>query len=209
MLKEIKAAEDTSLAFRHACGSGICGSCTVRVDGRPVIACTYKPNAEAITVEPLEGVGVLRDLIIDETVFEQKQRLAKTYLTPKEGTPPPTQNNREQFSLQAGCIECGSCYSACPVIKVTPEFIGPFILTKSWRYVADSREGDETGKIDAVQPHGVWDCILCGDCVPVCPQGISPKMDITFLQMRSTAHGHMNPNFGSFGGFGDFTPAFG
>jgi len=216
MLKTIKKTEDSSLGFRHACGSGICGSCAVRVDGRPVIACTYKPTGDAITVEPLEGVAVLRDLMIDEAVFEQKQRLAKAYLSPRETTLSPTQSDLEQFARQSTCIECASCYSACPVIKVTPDFMGPFILTKSWRYVTDSREGNEKEKIDAIQPNGVWDCILCGDCVPVCPQGINPKMDITFLQTRSSAHGHMNPNMGGFGGgfgggydsFGGFTPSF-
>ena len=215
MLKTLKTTHDATLSFRHACGSGICGSCSVRADGRPVLACTHKPEGDTVTVEPIEGVEVLRDLITDETVFERKQRSIGAHLRPKE-SPVATQENLEQFERQSSCIECASCYSACPVIKVNPDFIGPFLLTKSWRYIADAREGDERGKIDAVQPSGVWDCILCGDCVPVCPQGINPKMDITFLQTKSSAHGHMNPNMGGFGSgfgggfdtFGDFTPSF-
>lgn len=212
LLKSVKATQDASLSFRHACGGGICGSCSVKADGRPVLACTYKPEGESVVVEPLEGVEVLRDLITDETVFERKQHQIRARLTPNETAVPAAQSDLEQFERQSSCIECASCYSACPVIKVNPEFIGPFLLTKSWRYVADSREGDEKDKIDAVQSHGVWDCILCGDCVPVCPQGINPKMDITFLQTKSSAHGHMNPNMGGFGGgfgsFDDFTPGF-
>lgn len=214
ILNRIKKDLDPTLTFRHACGSGICGSCSVRADGRPVLACTHKPEGENVTVEPLEGVDVLRDLITDETVFDKKQRLIAARLSQKPD-PTTTPEDVKQIERQSSCIECASCYSACPVIKTDPEFIGPFLLTKSWRYVADSREGDEKGKIDAVQAHGVWDCILCGDCVPVCPQGINPKMDITFLQTKSSAHGHMNPNMGGFGGFGNgfggfggFTPDF-
>lgn len=211
-LKQIKETQDPTLAFRHACGSGICGSCGVRADGSPVLACTHKPANDRVTVEPLEGVDVLRDLITDESAFDHKQRRMQSRLIHRSEPQAPTQSDLEQFERQSSCIECASCYSACPVIKVNPEFPGPFLLTKSWRYIADSREGDEKGKIDAIQPNGVWDCILCGDCVPVCPQGINPKMDITFLQTRSTAQGHMNPNMGgfggSFGGFGDFTPTF-
>ena len=216
MLKSIKSTQDATLSFRHACGSGICGSCSVRANGRPVLACAYKPEGDSVTVEPIEGTLVLRDLITDETVFEEKQRQTAARLTPNQTPITATQSDLEQFERQSSCIECASCYSACPVTKVNPDFIGPFLLTKSWRYIADSREGDEKAKIDALQANGVWDCILCGDCVPVCPQGINPKMDITFLQTKSSAHGHMNPNIGGFGGgfgggfdsFGDFTPSF-
>ncbi len=216
MLKNIKATKDATLSFRHACGSGICGSCSVRADGRPVLACTYKPEGDTVVVQPLEGVEVLRDLITDEHVFERKQRRTAARLTPTKSPVAATQADLEQFERQSSCIECASCYSACPVIKVNPEFIGPFLLTKSWRYVTDSREADDKGKIDALQQDGVWDCILCGDCVPVCPQGINPKMDITFLQTKSSALGHVNPNMGDFGGgfgggfgpFDDFTPNF-
>jgi len=98
------------------------------------------------------------------------------------------------------------------VTKVNPDFLGPFILTKTWRYISDSREADEKGKIEAVQTNGVWDCILCGECALVCPQGINSKMDISFLQTKSSLFGYANPNFGSFttgfGSFSDFSPGF-
>lgn len=207
MLKEIKTTQDPSLSFRHACGSGICGSCSVRMDGKPVLACTCKPAGNAVLVEPLEGVPVLKDLIVDESTFIQKHQRAKNSLSPKDTMQKPTPQELEKFELQSSCIECAGCYSACPVIKVNPDFLGPFILTKSWRYIADSREEDADGKIEALQQNGVWDCILCGDCATVCPQGINSKMDITFLQTKSSALGHMNPNIGSFGG--GFSGGFG
>ena len=121
----------------------------------------------------------------------------------------------EVNEVQSDCILCGSCFSACPVYAVNSEFLGPFALTRSWRYVSDIREQDTQEKIESVQSNGIWDCTLCNECVPVCPQGIAPKQDIAMLRGKSGTMGFMDPNFGggmsfqgSPGGF-DGTPDFG
>lgn len=214
-LKSIKEEQDPSLTFRHGCNAGICGSCAVRVDGRPALACTCRP-ADGATVEPLDKVPVLRDLAVDETVFKTKGKKLENALhgEGKETLPP---EGLAAIAKQSECIECASCYSVCPSIVTHPDFAGPFLLTKAWRYVADPREEEGPAKIEAMQKDGVWDCILCGDCIPVCPQGIAPKNDISFLQARSMAQGFANPNppqfgggfSGGFGGFQDFNaPSF-
>ena len=82
-----------------------------------------------------------------------------------------------------------TCYSACPVYAVNPAFEGPFALTRSWRYVSDARAGDVRAKLEAVQQNGIWDCTLCNECVPVCPQGIAPKQDINMLRSKSGMEG--------------------
>ena len=215
MLKEIKSQDDSSLTFRHSCGSGICGSCSVRIDGRPVLACRHKPVGDTIIVEPLQSFEVLRDLVVDETPLVDKQRRARAALSPKE-TLSPSADNRAGYARQATCIECASCYSACPVMVTDPEFIGPYVLTKNLRYLLDEREAAEADKLAAIQTKGVWDCILCGDCAMACPMGINSKMDISILQSKSMAAGHTNPNAHSFGGgfgggfgsFDGFTPSF-
>jgi len=102
---------------------------------------------------------------------------------------------------------CGACFSACPVYATNEEFIGPFALTRSWRYVSDVREQDIQEKIESIQTNGIWDCTLCSECVPVCPQGIAPKQDIAMLRAKSGIMGFMDPNFG--GGMSFGTPSFG
>ena len=87
-----------------------------------------------------------------------------------------------------------------------PDFLGPFALTRAYRYSVDKRESDVKALIDTVQNNGVWDCTLCGECTLACPKGIDPKMDITMLRGESLNHGYTDPSFAaqSFG-----TPDFG
>jgi fumarate reductase iron-sulfur subunit len=96
------------------------------------------------------------------------------------------------------------------VYAVNPDFIGPFALTRVWRYVSDPRESQSAAKMAAVQTNGIWDCTLCGECVPVCPQGIAPKQDIAMLRTKSGMLGYQDPNAAAmFGGGVDFgSPMF-
>lgn len=205
LLKELKSTQDPTLSFRHSCSSGICGACALKVNGKPILACTYKPNGENLKLEPLEGLKVIKDLVVDESAFRKKIKTSKNFLTPKNQKTLLNQDDMKKITLQASCIECASCYSICPVTKVNQEFLGPFILTKTLRYALDKRESDEKSKIDAIQSNGVWDCILCGDCATVCPQGINSKMDISILQTKSLHFGYQNPHFAQFSfGFGGF-----
>ena len=99
--------------------------------------------------------------------------------------------------VQTDCILCGSCYSACPVYAVNSDFLGPFALTRAFRYINDPREDNKKSTIDNIQTNGVWDCTLCGECTAVCPQGIDSKMDITYLRGTSVEFGYSDPNFAS------------
>jgi fumarate reductase iron-sulfur subunit len=96
------------------------------------------------------------------------------------------------------------------VYTINPDFIGPFALTRAWRYVNDAREEKCDDKIAAVQVNGIWDCTLCGECVPVCPQGIAPAQDIRMLRTKSGVMGHMDPSMANmFSGGLDFgSPTF-
>ena len=117
-----------------------------------------------------------------------------------------THKDEKQTEKQTDCILCDSCYSACPVYAVNPDFLGPFSLTRAYRYSSDKREGHAKTIIDNIQTNGVWDCTLCGECTLACPKGIDPKMDIMMLRGTSIQFGHEDPSFAqqSFG-----TPDFG
>ncbi len=208
LLSEIKTTQDATLSFASGCRSSVCGSCAMRVNGKEVLACTYKPESGDV-VEPLKNVPLIRDLVVDMEKALSFNTVAKNWAVSKEAVSAVSPEDAEINEVQSDCILCGSCYSACPVYAVNPEFIGPFALTRNWRYVSDKREEDVAGKIAAVQPNGIWDCTLCGECVPVCPQGIAPKLDIDMLRNKSNIMGYMDPKYASFGGGLDFgAPSF-
>ncbi len=207
LLSHIKIEIDSSLTFSSGCRSGVCGSCAMRVNGKEVLACAYKPQNGDL-IEPLRYAPVLRDLVVDMDQALAFNKIAKAWGLPTKkslhlhGTLYVSQKDAEVNELQSDCILCGACYSACPVYTVNSEFIGPFALTRAWRYVSDVREADIAQTILAVQTKGIYDCTLCNECVPVCPQGIAPKQDIVMLRNKSGVMGYMDPNFAaSFGGF--------
>jgi fumarate reductase iron-sulfur subunit len=209
LLTTLKTEQDNSLTFLSGCRSSICGSCSVRVNGKEVLACSYKVQ-DGDVIEPLKNMPILRDLVVDMSGAHEKNRVAKAWLSKIVGDVTLTQESEKLNELQSECILCGSCYSACPVFSVNEEFLGPFSLTRVWRYVSDVREESEREKIDTIQTNGVWDCTLCNECTLVCPQGISSKSDIEKLRSKSAMAGYSDPSFASFGGgFGfDGSPTF-
>ena len=209
VLGYIKTKLDNTLAFSSGCRSSVCGSCSMRVNEREVLACSYKVQ-DGDSVTPLNNVEVLRDLVVDMDSSYAFNAKAKAYLT--SSTTVSLDHEDEKINeIQSDCILCGSCYSACPVYAVKPDFLGPFALTRVWKYVSDKREEGVEEKISHIQTSGVWDCTLCNECTLVCPQNISSKADIEKLRMKSTQYGFMDPSFASFNsGFGSFdgSPSF-
>ena len=209
VLGYIKTKLDNTLAFSSGCRSSVCGSCSMRVNEREVLACSYKVQ-DGDSVTPLNNVEVLRDLVVDMDSSYAFNAKAKAYLT--SSTTVSLDHEDEKINeIQSDCILCGSCYSACPVYAVKPDFLGPFALTRVWKYVSDKREEGAGEKINHIQTSGVWDCTLCNECTLVCPQNISSKADIEKLRMKSTQYGFMDPSFASFSsGFGSFdgSPSF-
>ncbi len=199
MLTYIKTELDSTLTFSSGCRSSVCGSCAMRVNGVEVLACAYKPS-EGDLIEPLRNVPVLRDLVVDMDKAYAFNKVAKAWAVPTAENVHVSVKDAKLNEVQSDCIMCGSCYSACPVYAVNGEFIGPFALTRVWRYVSDVRQSDISETIAAVQTSGIYDCTLCNECVPVCPQNIAPKQDIVMLRNKSGVMGYMDPSFAS--GFG-------
>lgn len=203
-LTYIKSTQDATLTFTAGCRASVCGTCAMRVNGREELACAYKVK-EGDVVEPLQYHPVLRDLKVDKD--KAKETLNKSTAWLQSYTEASLTHKDEKFTeIQTDCILCDSCYSACPVYAVNPKFLGPFSLTRAYRYSSDKREDAAKSIIDNIQSNGVWDCTLCGECTLVCPKGIDPKMDITMLRGLSVQEGYADPTFAqqSFG-----TPDFG
>lgn len=199
VLNEIKTKIDPSLAYNSGCRSSVCGSCAVRVNGREVLACSYHVQ-DGDLIEPLKNSEVVRDLVVNMDKAYSFNIKAKAWQSTFAQNILISEEEQKLNELQSNCIMCGSCYSVCPVYAVNSEFLGPFSLTRIWRYVSDKRETNSKEKIDSIQTNGVWDCTLCNECTVVCPQGISSKADIEKLRAKSAMFGYMDPNFANFGG---------
>lgn len=203
-LQEIKHHQDATLSFRSGCRSGVCGSCAVRVNGKQQLACQCKAQ-EGDHIESLQYHAPIRDLIVDLDKAASTLHASLSWLE-EPVIKQVSKSDEKRYEIQSDCILCDSCYSACPVFAVNPDFLGPFSLTRVFRYCSDSREGEEKNKIDAIQKNGVWDCTLCGECTLACPQGIDPKSDIMNLRSKSVMHGHSDPNMAAFNSGGGFAP---
>lgn len=199
VLNHIKTKIDPTLTYSHGCRSGVCGSCAVRVNGREQLMCEYKPS-DGDSVEPIRNVRVIRDLVVDSTIVERFNTLATTW-SETSSNESVSSEAMERIETQSDCILCTSCYSACPVYAVNLDFIGPFALSRVWRYVNDPREENGDSKMATVQTNGIWDCTLCGSCVPVCPQMIAPMQDIRMLRTKSGMLGYPDPTMNFGGGF--------
>ncbi len=203
----IKESIDPTLAFGSGCRSGICGSCAVIVNGKEVLACEYKIE-DGDEVSSLDKMPLIKDLVVDHNFAQDSIKRSKSWFKEPSNTLDQMPEDEKRIEKQSDCILCSSCFSSCPVLEVDNAFLGPFALTRAYRYVSDSRVEDNKEIIDSVQNKGVWDCTLCGECTAVCPQGIDPKNDILMLRSKSIQAGYSDPNFAN-GGFGGYDDMFG
>ncbi|NLZ29701.1 MAG: succinate dehydrogenase/fumarate reductase iron-sulfur subunit [Methanomicrobiales archaeon] len=155
---------DPTLTYRHCCGSGQCGSCAVRVDGTPVLACMEEAR-DGMTVEPLD-LPVLKDLMVDMSPVIAK--IAR--ICPAPDAELPAREEIETIKPLRDCIECLCCVSACPALQVT-EFAGPTVFRQEMRLTLDPR--DSVDRIDDAIEKGLFYCTTCRRCLEVCPKEIN------------------------------------
>ena len=197
---QVRGDQDGSLAIRCSCQAAICGSCGVKINGRSRLACnTLIGDAAAaakngaIVVEPMGNMPVLKDLIVDmDAVHWKKVQRVVPWLLP-DGPPPDREyivpaEAMIDITQSMACIHCGACVSACLSLEVDPEFIGPAALAKAYRFVGDPRDGQTEARLRdlAQDPHGIYDCTHCFQCVEVCPKDVAPMDQIMRLRRRAT-----------------------
>ena len=172
---------DTNLQFKYNCKSGVCGSCSVRVNNQETLSCEYKVQ---------DGDKI--EALLHQTKVQNRLKKVQSWLHVKS-LKPMGEANEQKIQRQSDCILCSSCFSACPVLHVKPDFLGPYAITRAWRYMADIREEDKQGFIERIQEEGIWDCTLCGECTLACPVGIDSKADILHLRTKSMQAGKFGP----------------
>jgi succinate dehydrogenase / fumarate reductase iron-sulfur subunit len=202
---------DGTLAIRYSCRAAICGSCGVRVNGDPHLAChTQLGAAQAragdgpIVVEPMGNMPVIKDLVVDmDAVHWAKIKRVQPWLVPREPVPEREyvveHERMVDITQTQACIQCGACVSDCLSMEVDPDFVGPAALAKSYRFVGDPRDAATRPRLLdlAEDPHGMYECTHCFQCVDACPKGVQPMNQIMRLRRAaSTDHGIVDRNNG-------------
>jgi len=190
-----KSYLDSSIGIRYSCRMASCGSCGMKINGIPKLACYTKISEledSTITCEPLSNFPHIRDLVTDfSQFFKHHKEMApfihnnnadirdENKLSEFKQTPQDV-DNYLQFSY---CIKCGLCYSACPTVATDTKFPGPQALSQAYRYYADTRDHLSNRRLNAVdEKHGIWRCHFAGSCSTVCPKGVDPALGIQLLR---------------------------
>jgi len=166
VVEKISLEMDRALVFEHACHHGVCGACGMVINGVERLACVTKIGGAArngiVVLEPLRGFRVISDLAVD------KSRMFKQYALVKPGTHEKV-NGVVGIEKLLDCLECGICYSACPIANTFEEYLGPSVIAMSYRSTID-------GKIPAIidTRKGVWACHASFECSARCPADFKP-----------------------------------
>jgi succinate dehydrogenase / fumarate reductase iron-sulfur subunit len=187
---------DGSIGVRCSCRQAICGSCGVRVNGEPALAChTHLDAAKrgakdgVIEIEPMGNMPVIKDLIVDmDAVHWKKVQRVTPWLIGKQPVPEreyiASKESMVDVTQSMACIQCGACVSDCLAMEVDPGFIGPAALAKAYRFVGDPRDDEHEIRLRdlAEDPQGIYDCTHCFKCVEACPKGVNPMGQIMRLR---------------------------
>ena len=182
--------QDDSISFRRSCREGVCGSDAMNINGKNGLACLTNMLTlpQKITLRPLPGLPVVRDLIVDMSQFFKQYHSIKPYIV--NDTVPPekerlqSQQDRDELNGLYECILCACCSTSCPSFWWNPDkFVGPAGLLAAYRFVADSRDHDTNQRLDNLEdPYRLFRCHTIMNCVDVCPKGLNPTRAIGKLK---------------------------
>ncbi|MFZ9034734.1 MAG: succinate dehydrogenase iron-sulfur subunit [Francisellaceae bacterium] len=188
---ELIKQQDPTLAVRRSCREGVCGSDGMNINGMNRLACITSIGElkQPIKLQPLPGLPVIRDLIVNMDQFYKNYEKVKPYLIPEEGAEPAKerlQSPEERAKLDGlyECILCACCTTSCPSFWWNPDkFIGPSGLLQAYRFVIDSRDAATKERLkDLEDPFSVFRCRTIMNCVSVCPKGLNPTKAIGKLR---------------------------
>jgi len=191
-LIQIKDFYDGTLTFRRSCGHGICGSDAIRINGQNRLACQtllrdvlnsgyfgLPIGRGPITIEPIKGLPVIRDLVVDmEPFFAQYRSVLPFLITAGERNKPARERLQSPaehavYDDTTKCILCAACTTSCPVFWANGDYVGPAALVNAHRFIFDSRDTAGEERLDILDdPNGVWRCRTAYNCTDACPRGI-------------------------------------
>ncbi len=181
----IKDSFDETLAFRSSCRMGICGSCGIMVNGKPMLACYTQVlhlDSDSIMVEPLPNLPIIRDLIVDiEPFLETYKKIRPILIKNKEKLETTEEFIQSPEDLKkywdlSLCIKCSICYSSCPA-AIDERFLGPSTYTTNYRFISDSRDEGQAKRLKTVADN-LWLCTSCNSCTMFCPKEVDSSTSI-------------------------------
>lgn len=198
-LQRIKSDVDDSLALRRSCREGVCGSDGMNINGKNRLAC-ITPVAEVLegdrlTLRPLPGMPVIRDLVVDQSLFFRQYERIRPWLINDEPAPAierlQSPEDRARLDGLYECILCGCCSSQCPSWWWNPEkYVGPAGLLQAWRFIVDSRDQATAERLaDLDDPFSLFRCRSIGNCSWVCPKGLNPMGAIGHIRRELMQRG--------------------
>lgn len=179
-LNKIKWYQDGSLTYRRSCAHGICGSDAMRINGTNGLACKVlmKDVGDKVTLEPLLGLAVIKDLVVDMDPFFDQYRSIMPYLVNDEPVPEGRERyqsieERELYDDTTKCILCAACTTSCPSFWANEQFIGPAAIVNAHRFIFDSRDRAGQERLSILNAkNGVWRCRTIYNCTVACPREI-------------------------------------
>jgi succinate dehydrogenase / fumarate reductase iron-sulfur subunit len=177
---------DDSFAFRRSCREGVCGSDAMNINGKNGLACITKiaELPDHVTLRPLPGLPVIRDLIVDMTQFFKQYHSIKPYVVNHDAPPErerlQSPEEREELNGLYECILCACCSTSCPSFWWNPDkFVGPAGLLQAYRFIADTRDQETSQRLDNLEdPYRLFRCHSIMNCVDVCPKNLNPTKAI-------------------------------
>lgn len=179
-LNQVKWYQDGTLTYRRSCGHGICGSDAMRINGRNRLACKVlmQDVGKRVTLEPLMGFKVEKDLLVNMEKFWESYKSVKPYLI--AGDKAPAHGERLQSEAQhdaiddtTKCILCAACTTSCPITWMSDDFIGPAAIVNAHRFIFDSRDAAGVERLQILNKGtGVWRCRTVFNCTDACPRDI-------------------------------------
>ncbi len=181
--------QDPTIAVRRSCGEGVCGSDGMNINGKNGLACitALADLPDTVTLRPLPGFPVIRDLVVDMTHFYKQYEKVKPFLiNPDQPLCERLQSPEDRAKLDGlyECILCACCTSSCPSYWWNPEkFLGPAALLAAYRFVVDSRDSEKIERLkNLMDPFSVFRCRTIMNCANVCPKGLNPTKAIAKLR---------------------------
>ena len=180
-LNQIKWYQDGSLTYRRSCAHGICGSDAMRINGTNALACKVliRDVGTKITLEPILGLGVVKDLVVDMEPFFDQYKSVLPFLINDEPLPADGRERlqsieeREKYDDTTKCILCAACTTSCPSYWANDKFVGPAAIVNAHRFIFDSRDRAGQERLDILNDRtGVWRCRTIYNCTVACPREI-------------------------------------
>jgi succinate dehydrogenase / fumarate reductase iron-sulfur subunit len=180
LLEYVKGSQDGTLSFRRSCAHGICGSDAMRINGRNYLACKVLVrdlHSRQITVEPLLGLPVIKDLIVNMEPFFENYRSVMPFLVNNDPQPSKERlqspEERERFDDTTKCILCAACTTSCPSFWANDRYVGPAAIVAAHRFIYDSRDQAGAERLRILNDQfGVYRCHTIFNCTIACPREI-------------------------------------